>query len=158
MHQRMEARKLGDKYILVPDCDDDRWDHDSQRFVNPNHIKAQAAIYGTGKVWEGAGSARSLKPGDRVGGWYPPHTLALVKGVRTPVNTSERQGMNPKSLRAGCHAVWWKEADGTNRITIWGADDSFLERTKLSDQKARTLWNRIQDFITIKTLWNLGFG
>lgn len=149
--------KLAEKYVLVPDCDDDRWDWTVDKFVNPNHLAAQARVYGTGKTWNENGSVRVCLHSDAIGGWYPPYTLVLDKGIRTPVSVEHKVGMNLKRFRAGIHAIWWKDNDGTHRIDIWGADDTFSSKNGMSEKLASNIWAKIQDHVTIKTLWSLGF-
>lgn len=139
--------KLTEKYILCPDCDDDR--RQGNGFVNPFHEKARAAVYFSGPSWNGV---KMPKDGQNAPSWSPPYSLALVDGVRVPVSSREPL----KSVRAGVHALWFKEEEG-HRILLIGMGATLRERRGLTEDKARTLWDRLQDFITIKTLWNLGF-
>ena len=38
-----------------------------------------------------------------------------------------------------------------------GGDDTSYERNGLSEARARVLWSRLRDFVTLKTLFRLGF-
>lgn len=154
----MISTTIAEKYILVPDCDDDRQRPDDySQFVNRHHAAAQRRVYAKGPMeWsQELGRVRSFLSTDRRGNWSPPMSLLIGKGgIRR-----ETYGALP-GTRAGVWARWsqWPvDPENNNHIVIWGGDDTYLERVKLPTEKARRLWGRLNDFITIKTLWRLGF-
>lgn len=149
-------------YVLVPDCDDDRVNHRTGEPVNPRHERAQADVYGTGREWDGSTRRKVCQPGDYLPGWYPAMTLKVEGGVRSELPWQEARDNEalerPRQYPAGFHAGWYRnDGDGTHRITLWGGDDCSYERDGLSEARARVLWSRLRDFVTLKTLFRLGF-
>ncbi len=157
----LHSTTIAEKHLLVPDCDDDRasWDEHRQ-FVNRHHAAAQRRVYATGRVeWVPELNLRTktFVSGDRVGHWSPPMSLRLTPdGTRVEVRSNEDQ----RGTRAGVWAHWSQyliNPESSNHIVIWGGDDTYLERVQLSTEKARRIWEMLNDFVTIKTLWRLGF-
>ena len=148
-------------YFFVPDCDDDRKSHLTGEFVNPYHEQAQADVYGTGWGWDGSTLRKALRPGDYAPGWYPAITLKIEGGVRKELPWQEARDNEsrerPRKYRAGFYAIWYYLRDGSHRISVIGGDDTSYVRTGLSEAKARRLWSRLRDFVTLKTLFRLGF-
>ena len=148
-------------YFLVPDCDDDRVNHLTGELVNPRHRQAQADVYGSGTEWHGATPRKVLQPGDHAPGWYPAMTLKIVDGVRSELPWQDARDNEarkcPRVYRAGFYAVWYHLQDGSHRIAVIGGDDTSYARAGLSEAKARRLWSRLRDFVTLKTLYRLGF-
>ena len=149
-------------YVLIPDCDDDRVNHLTRKLVNPRHERAQADVYGTGWEWDGSTRRKAYQPGDYLPGWYPAMTLKIEAGVRSELPWQEERDNEardrPRWYPAGVHASWYRnDLDGTHRIVLWGGDDTSYERNGLSEARARVLWSRLRDFVTLKTLFRLGF-
>lgn len=164
------AAIIAQRYILVPDCDDDRtvivYNPEFRRnLLNPRHKQAQANVYGSGKKWDQitGTTVKVLTPKDFVPGWHPAITLKIKKdGTRSELPWEDRveneRSSNPVWYPAGVWAYWRRSEDGTNKIAIWGGDDTSYERTNLTDKKAETIWAFINDFVTLKTLLRLGFS
>lgn len=148
--------KVAEKWLLVPDCDDDRTSHETREFLNPRYLTAQAEVYGKGVAWDGPRRYKVLKGSEYVGGWHPPYSMKQINGEWKPVLWEEEKTENPKTLRGGIHALMFIEQNGY-RIFIIGADDTYRERSGLTERKAKTLWDRLNHFVTLKTLWRLGF-
>lgn len=157
------------KYVLVPDCDDDRYvwpavdngfrGHRQPR--NPRHIREQARVYFTGKpVWnpEEGCFLKEFSKGDMAGFWSPAMTLEWKDGQLQQVDY-EVAWKNPyKKFLAGFLAVlYFVEGENTYRISLYGGDDTSYQRYDLSPQKAQNIWKRINHHITIKTIRRLGF-
>lgn len=154
---------IAEKHLLVPDCDDDRahWDERHQ-FANRHHVAAQRRVYATGRLeWvpEINLRAKAFVQGDLTGHWSPPLNLRIEPdGTRREVY--RHTGESLKGTRAGVKANWYQwpvDPENNDHITIWGGDDTYLERVRMPTEKARRIWEMLNDFVTIKTLWRLGF-
>lgn len=162
---------IAEKYLLVPDCDDDRYADGKP--VNPRHPRASQEVYCKHRVrvmgalvrgYQGDGGVIvPCRPDDAFSGWHPPQTLVLGGGDRREATPAERaSGVSADGkrlrLRAGVKALWYRQADGLHRICVWGGDDFALEKSSMTEAKARAMWSRLRDFITRKTLeQRLGF-
>ena len=159
---------VAEKLLLAPDCDDDR--RALGKYVNPRHARASQEVYCKARVrvgaevvraYQGEGGLVALRPEDAVGGWHPAMTLVIEGGARRALRPGEMAewtacGRSPR-CRGGVVARWLRSSTGAHRISVWGGDDLGLEKVGLSEAKARALWDRLRDFVTMKTLHRLGF-
>ena len=136
---------VAEKFLLVPDCDDDR--RVAGEFVNPRHLRALQEVYGREVAC--------------VGGWHPARTLVIEDGARRDLRPGEMAewAASGRALRCrgGMEARWLCNRTGTHRIAVRGGDDLGLEKVGLCETKARAMWHRLQDLVTMKTLRRLGF-
>lgn len=90
-----------------------------------------------------------------VGGWCPAINRRLADGAPVWPHGEDFPGW------AG-HAGFFKAtlrgyADGAWEILCAGDDDFILARRGMTERKAMTLWGRINDHVTIRTLRRLHF-
>lgn len=162
---------VAQKLLLVPDCDDDRYDHDRKAYVNPRHAKAWQEVYFKEWVREKGVPVRAyrdhrdnlvpLPPEEGANVWCPAFSLVIENGERRIARSDElaksTSSVKPLRVRGGVQVSWLRSSSGAHRISVWGADDHGLEKVDLSEAKARALWDRLHDFVTHKTLKRLGF-
>jgi len=136
---------VAEKLLLVPDCDDDR--RVAGEFVNPRHPRASRQVYG--------------KEVACVGGWHPARTLVIEGGARRDLRPGGMAEWAARGralrCRGGVEARWLCSRTGAHRISVRGGDDLGLEKVGLGETKARAMWDRLQDLVTMKTLRRLGF-
>ena len=161
-------KPIEQKYILVPDCDDDRAVHvrdqngSLQRLQrNPRHIREQARIYFTGKpVWneqEGC-FLKGFVVGDWPGFWSPALTLEWKDGQLQEVPYETKQQNWHRKYLAGFLALMYFDPEkSVYRISLVGGDDTSYQRYNLSQEKAQNIWKRLNHHITIKSIRRLGF-
>ena len=165
---RVSEAVVAEKFLLVPDCDDDR--RALGAYINPRHARASQEVYCKSRVrvgaevvraYRGEGGVVALRPEDSVSGWHPAMTLVIEGGARRPLRPGEvaEWAANGRSLRCrgGVEARWFCSSTGAHRISVRGGDDLALGKAGLSEVKARALWDRLRDFVTMKTLRRLGF-
>lgn len=162
---------VSQKLLLVPDCDDDRYDHDRRVYINPRHARAWQEVYCKEWVREKGVMVRAyqdhhgelvpLAPEDGGNVWSPAFSLVIENGERRIVRGDElamsKASAKPLRFRGGVQVSWLRSSSGAHRISVWGADDHGLEKVGLPEAKARALWDRLRDFVTHRTLERLGF-
>lgn len=165
----MPRQPVEQKYVLVPDCDDDRtfWLSDGDKkcgrrvYRNPRHLKEQARVYFTGKpVWNAEQDCflKEYNKGDLLGFWSPALTLEWKDGQLKEVDYEFlRQNPHRKFLAGFLAFLYFDEVKNTYRISLCGGDDTSYQRYDLSPQKAQNIWKRLNHHITIKTIRRLGF-
>lgn len=136
---RLGGETIEERYLRVPDCDDDR--RDDSGYVNPRHEAERDRVY-RGKEWAPYGR------------WSPP-----IEADRTG---RELLGDNRGRVRsrniAVVHAIFRRYSNGVYRISIIGGDDTSMCRDVTGHEKAMRLWSRVnRGMITQKTLKRLGF-
>lgn len=135
---RLGGETIEERYMRVPDCDDDR--RDASGYVNPRHEAARARVY-DGEEWAPYGR------------WSPP-----IEADSSGRETSRNGGDFTRRRIAVVHAIFRRHTNGDYRISIIGGDDTSMCRNVSGHEKAMRLWSRVsRGMITQKTLKRLGF-
>lgn len=128
---------IEERFVRVADEDDDRGDR--QQSANPVYARLEAA----GRQGHGWNPAISFDPiaGREVWQWDPAfpgydRTYGVFHAVLYP----------PRS------------EGGQWRISCIGGDDYNTAKLFPNEKKAREMWDRIRDHVTIRTLKRLGFA
>lgn len=132
---RMEVVET--RYFRTSDEDDDRcFMRGRERvFANPQYLAHQAA--------------------GRFGGWHPPY--ALRTRDMQPVYVTDDAPDGYAGTAGFFRATLMGLPGGPWRVSCWGCDDFGLERDRLTERKARSLWGLLRDHTTVRTLYRLGF-
>lgn len=126
------------RYVRCADEDDDRRGPDG-RPLNPRAEAARERAYKA--IAKATGWRRALRTPI---GWSPAIHMASRDGPE----------LLDRSVRGhGYFAAYLtREASGRWRISCWGGDDLSLTRRDMDEATARSVWARLNDFVTMRTL------
>ena len=143
------AARAKSKYVKCADEDDDRY------FGNKEKIQVGASIYES-RNWLNPMFEKAQLEG-RGHGWYP--VFALDKKTNQDVNLHLVKTIEEAKRTYG--AIWVALSPNRHndlwRVSVWGADDDYVTKLDLTEEKANWFFDKIRDHITKRTLYSWGF-